>query len=509
MVLADLTYEQVRASIARDSLADFVEQTTSFGALESWQHLICTRLERVPLEPGTRLLIHAPPQFGKTILVSERWPAWCLGKWPDLRIRLATFNVSKSENFTGVDLELMQSQEYRDIFPAPDCRVPAVAAAGAWSTAQRARANDGQDSMVALGIRGGFVSQGADLLIIDDPYSGNMEAYSPVARAGVWAWWTDTVVPRLSPTTSVVVMFHRWHVDDLAGTLLEQGGWEMMRFPAIADDEGDDPTGRAIGEPLSPRFPVAHLEEVKRVSGSMQFASLFQGLPGEKMGNIFLRHWWRFWTWATIPDDFDAVVISGDTAYTEHEANPDAAWTVFGVWGRKGANVYLLDLIRGQWGPVTIEQEFRALCRKWPQALTKLVEHKSSGYDLVDRLSPVIAGIIPVEVTRTTGSKEVRARAVSPMCEAGNVWLPDPSLYPWVQGYIDRMAAFPAGVADDVDMTSQLLKRFSTAVESIKAHAVAANNTDPDAVARARFEAMRRAEHPEIGRTTRFRVRGR
>jgi predicted phage terminase large subunit-like protein len=339
--------------------------------------------------------------------------------------------------------------------------------------------------MVALGIRAGYVGLGTDLLGVDDPYSSDREAYSPVTRAAAWQWWTDTVVPRLQPSTNVLVTFHRWHTDDLAGHLLAQGGWEVMRYPAIADGEGDDPSGRAIGEALSPRFPLEHLESVRQQIGGMAFASLFQGLPGERMGNIFRRDWWRVWTYATIPDSFDEIIQSWDTAYTDD--NPDAAYTVGGVWGRKGANIYLLDLARGQWSSITIEQEFRNLCRKWPTALTKLIECRANGKDLIDKLSKTIGGIIPVQVSIKTSGKESRARVVSPLVEAGNVYLPDTGIYPWVQGYIDELAMFPAGLADQVDMTSQALSRYTGAVEGIRAQEQYRREADPMAGAREAF----------------------
>lgn len=67
-------------------------------------------------------------------------------------------------------------------------------------------------------------------------------------------------------------------------------------------------------------------------------------------------------------------------------------------------------------------------------------------------------GLIPVE---PSGSKEARAAAVSPAIEAGNVWLPDPSIAPWVGDLIEEAAAFPKGGHDDqVDALTQALHRF-------------------------------------------------
>jgi predicted phage terminase large subunit-like protein len=100
----------------------------------------------------------------------------------------------------------------------------------------------------------------------------------------------------------------------------------------------------------------------------------------------------------------------------------------------------------------------RSLSAKWPQATAKLVEDKANGTAVIDLLKRDIAGLIPVE---PEGGKVVRAQAVSPEVESGNVFLPDPSIAPWVHDFIEECAAFPNGANDDqVDMMSQALIRF-------------------------------------------------
>jgi predicted phage terminase large subunit-like protein len=52
--------------------------------------------------------------------------------------------------------------------------------------------------------------------------------------------------------------------------------------------------------------------------------------------------------------------------------------------------------------------------------------------------------------------KLARAQAVTPLIEAGKVFLPESA--PWPNDYIDELAAFPTGVHDDaVDSTTQAL----------------------------------------------------
>ena len=89
-------------------------------------------------------------------------------------------------------------------------------------------------------------------------------------------------------------MFHRYHEDDLAGRLLAEGGWEQLRFPALADEnlDGADPTGRSPGEPLS---PIRSLDWIlsQRESNPITFAGQFQGLPRSAEGALFNRDWFE------------------------------------------------------------------------------------------------------------------------------------------------------------------------------------------------------------------------
>jgi predicted phage terminase large subunit-like protein len=78
-------------------------------------------------------------------------------------------------------------------------------------------------------------------------------------------------------------------------------------------------------------------------------------------------------------------------------------------------------------------------------------------------LSREIPGILPVN---PEGGKVARAAAVSPLIEAGNIYLPHPLWAPWVSDFIEECAAFPNGAHDDqVDAMTQALLRWNMVVE--------------------------------------------
>src|SRR6185295_13042139 len=101
------------------------------------------------------------------------------------------------------------------------------------------------------------------------------------------------------------------------------------------------------------------------------------------------------------------------------------------------------------------------LSQNWPRTLCKLIEDKANGSAVIQMLAHEIPGVLPVN---PSGGKVARAAAVSPLIEAGNVYLPHPDYAAWVKDFIEECAAFPNGANDDqVDAMTQALLRWNTA----------------------------------------------
>jgi predicted phage terminase large subunit-like protein len=463
---------------ARESLAAFVEATSRL-TLEPWQQLICARLERLRHETGQRLLIHKPPQFGGSIIVSQRWPAWMLGHLPDQRVRMACYNETHAEGFAGINLELMRSEEYRVAFAELDSQVPAICPAGRWYTAKRQRARDAQPSMLAMGLGSGFTGQGADLLIVDDPYKNRDEAFSDTIRERIWQWWLRVAKIRVPADANIVVMYHRWHLDDLAGRLMQEGGWENMTFPALADGDPDDPTERAPGEPLSPRYTVEWLEKLRDEDPS-GFQALYQGKPVPDGGAVVKSCWWRYWYPAHLPEpppvlapnargdlepclqiplDVDAegrplgldeIIQSWDMGFVKSDTSDFAVGLAL---GRRQADIFLLDEARERCDLTDAIALVRAMSARWPGSYAKYVEAKALGPRVIASLRNTIQGLIPLPAD---GEKLARLQAALPTIRGGNFYLPHPAISGWVNAFKGEVESFPAAPKDDrVDALSQ------------------------------------------------------
>jgi predicted phage terminase large subunit-like protein len=129
------------------------------------------------------------------------------------------------------------------------------------------------------------------------------------------------------------------------------------------------------------------------------------------------------------------------------------------VWGRVGSMYFLGHQVRARMDCPATVATIRRVSDDWPGSLAKLIEDKANGSAVIQMLSQEIPGIIPVN---PLGGKVARAQAVSPLVEAGNVYLPHPEWQPWVNDFIEEFVQFPNGAHDDqVDAMTQALLRWN------------------------------------------------
>lgn len=408
---------------------------------------VCKVLEAVEAGELDRVMLLMPPRHSKSMTVTETFPSWFIGRNPRRKVIATAYGDSLARRFGRYNRKKIE--EYgAEVFGIQ--LDPASATVTNWSIHKH------NGIMVSAGIGGPISGEGADLLIIDDPIKNRQEADSPTYRNMVWDEWQNTLLTRLQPDAAIIIILTRWHEDDLVGRLLadEPARWTVLKFPAIAED--DDILGRSEGDALWPEygFDEKWAVQKKKGVGSYAWASLYQQRPSPPEGGIFKRTWWKFWE--VLPNRFDEVLQSWDMSFGDTK---DASFVVGQVWGRKGADKYLLDQVRAHMDFVGAQRAILTLSAKWPSARAKLVEDKANGPAVISSLKKDIPGLIPIT---PKGSKESRANAASPDIEAGNVYLPLPSIAEWVHDYIEEHAAFPTGRHDDqVDATSQALDRMN------------------------------------------------
>jgi len=186
--------------------------------------------------------------------------------------------------------------------------------------------------------------------------------------------------------------------------------------------------------------------------GGRAWASLYQQRPAAAEGVIFKRDWWQFFS-PPLTVKLDQIVQSWDTAFKKGTENDFSACT---TWGVASDGYYLLHLWRERVEFPELKRVLASLAEEW-KLNAILVEDKASGQSLIQELKNSTAlPLIPVKVDT---DKQTRAQAITPLIEAGKVFLPQSA--PWVSDFVEEMACFPNGVHDDVvDATTQALNHL-------------------------------------------------
>lgn len=428
-------------ALARASLAAYA--AAQFPEFQFARHhaLITAKLEAVERGDVKRAMFFLPPRHGKTMLSSEFFPAWYLGRNPGRGVIFATHGQELADVTGRKVRNLVGNEMHGAIFPGSEVSEDS-AAAHRFSTSAGGK-------YFAIGRGASITGRGAELLLIDDPLKDREEANSPTIRAKMHDWYASDVYSRLHPGAAVVVISTRWHEDDLCGWLLREHaheGWDVLSLPAIAETTGAD--WRKEGEALWPeRYTIRDLERIRLTTGGANWAALYQQRPAAIEGAIFKREWWKFFT---VAPEFKRVVQFWDTAFKSGTEND---YSVCTTWGETETGYYLLDLWRERIEFPELKRTAILLADTWRPA-SVLVEDKASGQSLVQELQRETR--LPVLPWKVDKDKVARATAVTPLVEAGRVFLPDRA--PWLLAYIDELSSFPTAPHDDqVDSTTGAL----------------------------------------------------
>lgn len=483
------TLDEINVALARQSLAEFTTYTMPEYKM-NWHHeLMCDYLDRFVRLEIPRLMIFAPPRSGKSELVSRRLPAYILGRNPDAPIITASYGADLARRMNRDVQRIIDDDAYSKVFPNTRLSGKNIrtVAGGSWLR------NSDEFEVVeyagyyrGAGVGGAITGMGMMYGIIDDPVKNRQDASSATIRQGLWDWYVSTFRTRLAPGGGILITVTTWHEDGLEARLLKLAEssphadqWTVLRLPAIAEEPLADYDIRRPGDALWPsRYSETELAATRATLGSYEWNALYQQRPSPDSGGILKRHWWRYWKprgvnlpavsvktddgiieidAVDLPGQFDEQIQSWDMAFKGTSASDYVAGQ---VWGRVGAAKYMLDYYRER---ADINESIRAIMAfadKWPKAYAKLVEDKANGPAIIQLMQGKLDGLIAVN---PEGGKESRAHAASPSVESGNVYLPHPALFPWVNEFVTSCAAFPNGANDDdVDAFTQAMIRWQT-----------------------------------------------
>jgi predicted phage terminase large subunit-like protein len=422
---------------------------------------LCWQLTRVARGEIRRLIINVPPRSMKSITASVGFSTWMLGHDPTRRMICVSYADGLARDLSVSSRVVIDSPWYRELFP------------GMHLSTNRPRNTELITSehgyRYAAGMNGQILGRGADLIIIDDPIKAT-DVTSEAERRRVNEAFDNTLYTRLNDKRigAIIIIMQRLHQDDLVGHVTRAEDWEVVSIPAIATEDctyqlSDDPSHvyrRKAGEVLYPREPVEVLERARRMQGSLTFSAQYQQAPVPPEGNIVKREWLRHY--AERPVRFDLTIASWDTASTLSETSDYSVGT---VWGAKGLDFYLLDLVRGRFEVPELRREVLRLARHWYVNQT-VIEDTDIGRAIAQDLRR--SGEWSAILRRPRFDKEARFLAQSARFESGQVYVPSDAR--WLATWLDELLAFPNGRHDDqVDSTSQALDYLSARVHPIHA----------------------------------------
>jgi hypothetical protein len=477
--------------------------------VEGWPlEAICIHLEALTFGdiPSNRLLINVPPGFMKSLLVDVFWPAWEWGpcNMPYLRYIAFSYSDAITTRDNNKVVRLIQSPAYQQLWGDRFRMV---------KTGERRIENDQTGYKVATSVGGVSTGERGDRVILDDPHNV-IKAESDLERGKTVRFVRESMSNRLNDERSaIVIIMQRLHEGDVSGDILAREAdychlmipmhFDPLRYPASADGEstedpetGEQYTGNEIGwidprasnedgEALSPRelaandgllawearFPARRVKEFEYELGQYAFAGQYQQSPTPRKGGIFKREYWQPY----IPPvtgsrkgmwpDFDFIVVSVDSAFTEKEENDPTGCTTWGIWvdptdgypkvmlimaWRKHLPIHGEDQDPQERGETDSDYAARCMpgwgiveyvawnCRRFGGADVLLVEAKANGLDVIREMQRLYGhekwGVVKI-VPKT--DKVARALSVQPAFAQHIVHAPDRDFARMVQ---DEMA---------------------------------------------------------------------
>ena len=462
--------EALLTKLAEHSLRAYVEQAwpilepeTPF--LPNWHiDFLIEHLEAVTAGDLRHVLINVPPRSMKSLLVSVLWPTWEWIRHPGKRWIFASYAEALSIKHSLDRRTILQSPWYLERWGG---RVELASD----QNVKGEFLNTRRGVMIATSVGGSITGKGGDRIVVDDLHNPQL-AESDAQRETAIDYFRKTLSTRLDnkKTGAIVVVMQRLHERDLSA-LCQELGYTHLCLPAEADVRTEyvfPRSGRTVArEPGDLLWPARdgrnELDMQKRLLGSAAYAGQYQQRPAPAGGLVFQPDWFRYYD--ELPQGLD-YTHSWDMAFKDTK---DSDYVVGLVGGRKGADLFLIDRVKGQWSFSESCRQVKALVARYPKARAILIEDAANGTAIVDALRHHVYGIIAVQ---PEGGKMARARAVQPLVEAGNVYLPNPRphgvLIParaWVEDFVHQLIVFPRGTHDDdVDAFTQLLVRWQRPV---------------------------------------------
>lgn len=364
-----------------------------------------------------RVIITIPPRHGKSMLCSQFFPAWYLGRNPGKYLITATYGQELSDDFGRKIRDQFQAPEFHAVFP--ECILDSRTHA-----ANRMTTSEG-GSYFGVGAGGPITGRGAHLLLIDDPVKNREDADSEAMREKLWQWYLSVAYTRLMPNGAIVVIMTRWHEDDMVGRLLNLNAhenWTVVNLPALSMHD----------EPL---WPEAYTyEALNNIRKSMDAGGriydwhcLYQQEPIPEEGIIFKPDWMP----SGQAKEYAAIMVAVDPAISMKDEADETAVCVGGLAYGNPSIIHEIETLYGHWDFRTQIQMIELINAKYkPQ----LIGIEDVAYQKV-LIEECQRRNLPVAAIKCVKDKVARAMSVSHFFAQGRVRVNTPKLKQQLLGF--------------------------------------------------------------------------
>jgi len=447
-------------------------------------------------------IINISPRSLKSKLFNVCWCPWAWTQWPWLKFINSSYIDKISTDLCLESRRLIDSDWYQKLWGHIFTLTTDQNTKGHYD-------NDMKGMRRSASTRGGIYGAGADIILNDDPQDPLM-ADSEQEREVVKTHYGKGLYTRLNNQMIGlrVIIQQRLHEEDLTGYLLTNNP-EKYKHICIPGELTEDIKPKALSKyyvdglffPNHPSFKQASLIEAKLPTnlGEYGYSSQILQRPSPAEGGMFKRVSWRFWGYAgteyippkfknehgeyvesrmvVLPDSFDSVIDSWDTAFEGETTSDDVAGIKVAL---SGANKYILGRRKGKYDFKKTKEEIVSFRESNKLTSAVIIEKSANGPAIKSDLENSIPGIIMIATGKL--SKEDRANILgntpySAQVAAGNIYLPHPNIAPWAFDFIEEHAKFPKGAQDgQVDAAGQAVNYLTTAKMVWGYY----NNADPD-----------------------------
>ena len=396
------------------SFEDFATAVAPYLELQPFHRSYYRLLEAFAQGKVRRLIITMPPQHGKSVGASTLLPAYLLGLNPDLKVAIASYSATLASKFNRRVQRLIESREYNEIFP--QTTIKGSGRSGSYiRTSDEVEIVDHHGSLISVGREGSLTGNRVDCFILDDLYKDAMEANSPVVRENCREWYTSVVRTRMHNASQEIMVFTRWHEQDLIGTIrecekvvdltewsqlesVEPDTWVALNFEALKVGEATEIDPRERGESLWEQRHSAALLASKRRLDPVKFECLYQGNPTTAEGLLYGKN---FATYNALPRDIVRYANYTDTA----DMGEDYLCSVCYAVDRAGA-IYVTDVT---YSSLPMEQTEKLVADMLNGAQTRLavVESNNGGRGFA-RVLQQLCPTVRVEWFHQSNNKEAR-----------------------------------------------------------------------------------------------------